>query len=88
MKDLKSPKWIVFKAVLFVLTGLAAAGLLLNEIPTVKAGLLLALVVWCFCRAYYFCFYVVEHYIDPTYKFSGLWSCLLYLLRKRGSSQR
>jgi hypothetical protein len=86
MRDIKSPRWIIFKAVLFVFTGLAAAALLFNEIPTIKAGLLLALIVWCFCRAYYFAFYVIEHYIDPTYKFSGLWSCLIYLLRRRSSS--
>ena len=34
----------------------------------------LALVIWCFCRFYYFAFYVIERYVDPGYKFSGLGS--------------
>jgi len=44
---------------------------------------LLCIAVWCFARAYYFAFYVIEHYIDPTYKFAGLTSFVAYLLRKR-----
>ena len=47
-----------------------------------KAALLLAICVWSFCRAYYFAFYVIEHYVDPQYKFAGLSSFVLYLLRK------
>ena len=43
----------------------------------------LALAVWCFCRFYYFAFYVIEHYVDPGYRFSGLGSFVGYLLSKR-----
>ena len=40
-----------------------AAGLILVEQPTVKvAPALLAIAIWCFVRAYYFAFYVIEHY--------------------------
>ena len=46
-------------------------------------GLLLGIAVWCFARAYYFAFYVIEHYVDPSYKFAGLWSFVRYLLRSR-----
>lgn len=28
-------------------------------------------------------FYVVEYYVDPTYKFAGLWSFAAYRLRER-----
>ena len=45
--------------------------------------LLLTISVWCFCRAYYFAFYVIEHYVDPGYRFSGLWSFVVYLWLKR-----
>ena len=31
------------------------------------------------CRAYYFAFYVIERYADPSFKFSGLWSFVRYL---------
>ena len=58
-------------------------GLILAEHPTIKVALLLAIAIWCFARAYYFAFYVVEHYADPGYKFAGLWSFAHYLLRNR-----
>ena len=81
MKDLTSVKWIMLKGVLFLLLGLAAAVLLWLEHPTLKVALLLALALWCFCRAYYFAFYVIEHYVDPSFRFSGLGSFLVYLFR-------
>jgi hypothetical protein len=83
MKDLANPRWIKLKGVLFLLLGLGSSLLLLVESPTLKAAFLLALAVWCFCRFYYFAFYVIEHYVDPAFRFSGLWSFLLYLLGKR-----
>lgn len=64
-----------------------ASGLILAERPTVKVALLLGIAVWCFARAYYFAFYVVEHYVDPGYTFAGLWSFTVYLLRKRRGSK-
>lgn len=82
MKDLTNPMWIKLKGALFLLLGTAAAVLLWLEQPTLKSALLLALVIWCFCRAYYFAFYVIEHYVDPGFKFSGLGSFLAYCLRK------
>jgi len=83
MKDLTSPTWIKVKGIMFLLVGILAATLLVLEHPTWKIGLFLALSVWCFCRFYYFAFYVIEHYVDSTYKFSGLWSFVRYLLQKR-----
>jgi hypothetical protein len=83
MPDLKSPTLIYLKGFLFLLAGCAAAGLVIAEQPTVKVALLLAVAIWCFCRAYYFAFYVIEHYVDPSFKFAGLGSFLLYLLGKR-----
>jgi len=83
MKDITSPTWIKVKGIMFLLVGILAATLLVLEHPTWKIALLLALSVWCFCRFYYFAFYVIEHYVDSTYKFSGLWSFVRYLLQKR-----
>ena len=45
--------------------------------------LLLALCIWGFCRAYYFAFYVIQYYIDPTYRFAGLISFVRYALNKK-----
>jgi hypothetical protein len=80
--DLKDPRWIYFKGFLFLLSGILAAGLLLFEHPTWKDAALLALAIWCFCRFYYFAFYVIEHYVDDEYKFAGLWSFVRYLMRR------
>jgi hypothetical protein len=83
MKDLADPRWIKLKGILFLLIGVASAVLLILEMPTWKVGVLLAISIWCFCRFYYFAFYVIEHYIDPGYRFSGLWSFACYLLKRR-----
>jgi hypothetical protein len=82
MTDLKSPTLIKAKGLLFLLTGCLAAVLLLLEHPSLKVLILLALTVWCFCRFYYFAFYVIEHYVDPTYRFAGLWDFARYVTRR------
>ena len=57
--------------------------LLLLDTPTLRATILLSLAIWCFCRFYYFAFYVIEHYIDPTFKYAGLWSAAVFLFHRR-----
>jgi len=80
MKELTNPAWIKAKGLLFLLLGLLSGGLLLFERPTLRVGALFLLAVWSFCRFYYFVFYVLERYVDPTYRFSGLLSLVRYLL--------
>jgi len=82
--DIKNTKLLWTKGVLFLLIGVVSSALLLLESPSLKVGLLLALAVWSFCRAYYFAFYVIEHYADPSYRFAGLISLIGYALRRRG----
>ena len=65
------------------MVGVLSALLLILENPTLKIGVLLAVSVWCFCRCYYCAFYVIEHYVDASYRFSGLWSFARYLVQKR-----
>ena len=83
MADIKNLRLLYAKGAMFVLGGIMAAGLILVERPTIKVALLLGIAIWCFARAYYFAFYVIEHYVDPSYKFAGLWSFVRHLLRKR-----
>jgi hypothetical protein len=83
MQDLKNPKLMWLKGIVFLLMGIVSSALLLFESPTLRVGILLAVAIWAFCRAYYFAFYVIEHYIDPQYRFSGLISFISYTLRKR-----
>lgn len=83
MGDLKDPKWMYLKAVLFAVIGVGSvAGLLLENLKW-QTALLLGLAIWSFCRLYYFAFYVIEHYIDSDYKFAGLSSFVLYLWRRK-----
>ena len=83
MKNLTNPKWIKLKGVLFLVLGLGSSGLLLFDHPSWRVGFLLLISIWCFCRCYYFAFYVIEHYVDPDFRFSGLWSFARYLLGSR-----
>jgi hypothetical protein len=80
VKDLTSPAWIKVKGILFLLLGLVSGTLLFFEKPTVRVALLLVVAVWSFCRFYYFAFYVIERYVDPNYRFSGLLSLARYLI--------
>ncbi|HVV71276.1 MAG TPA: hypothetical protein VHI52_07235 [Verrucomicrobiae bacterium] len=84
MKELTNPRWIKFKGILFLIVGLLSSSLLLLDHPELKVALLLGLAVWCFCRFYYCAFYVIEHYVDPRYRFSGLWAFARYLFRRSG----
>jgi len=82
MRDLTDAFWIKTKAVLFLFLGVFAGGLLLNELPSWRVGILLLITVWSFCRAYYFAFYVIEKYVDPSFRFSGLGSAICYFLHR------
>ena len=88
MKNITSPGLIKLKGILFLLVGLLAAALLLIDHPSVKAAVLLVIAVWCFCRFYYFAFYVIEHYVDSRFRFSGLWSFGRYLVQRRKDESR
>ncbi len=83
MRDLTDPRWIKFKGILFFFVGVLAATLLIMEAPTTKVVALLGIAIWCFCRAYYFAFYVIEKYVDSSFRFSGLWSALKFLCARR-----
>jgi hypothetical protein len=65
MMDLKNPKWMYAKAVMFILIGAISFALVLAEFPSIKVAALLLLMIWGFSRAYYFTFYVIEKYVDP-----------------------
>ena len=83
MRDLHSPKAMWLKAWLFLFIGLLSAAMLLVENWNWRTAGLLVLCVWGFCRAYYFAFYVIERWVDPQFKFSGLGNFLLFLWRSR-----
>jgi len=81
--DLTDRRAILLKGWLFLVLGLMAAGSLLALAFSWQVAMLLAISLWAFCRWYYFMFYVIEHYVDPSYKFAGLGSFLRYLKESR-----
>ena len=83
MRELKSSRWIVAKGLLFLMLGLLCAVLLAVEYRSLRSAALLVVAIWCFCRFYYFAFYVIERYVDPSYRFSGLVSFGRYVFQRR-----
>lgn len=65
MGDIKSPRLLYLKGLLFFVMGLRGV------------------MVWAFARAYYFVFYVIQHDIDPQFKFAGLCDFAKYMMRRR-----
>jgi len=80
MADLKDPRLMYLKGILFLGIGLLSSGLILLLAGSWQVAVLLVLAIWSFCRLYYFMFYVIEHYIDENFKFAGILSFLRYLL--------
>ncbi len=83
MSDIKNPTLLYVKGGLMLVVGVLASALLIMRHPDAYTVSLLAIAAWGFCRAYYFAFYVIEHYIDPGYKFAGLTSFFRYLAQRR-----
>ena len=83
MRDLTHPAWIKAKGILFFFLGMLSSALLLADRPNLKFAFLLGVAIWSFCRFYYFAFYVLERYVDPSFRFAGLLPLLRYLASKR-----
>jgi len=83
MADLKSRHLIYLKGFLFLMILLIAGGLILVETRSWQIAVLLLLVVWSSARLYYFMFYVIEKYVDPSFKFAGIGSFLRYLFSQQ-----
>lgn len=88
MSNITSPKLLYLKAVLFVCAGILASGLLVAEQPSIRTTLLLVVAIWAFARAYFFAFYVIEHYIDRDFQFAGLLSVAKHLIGRRGKGNK
>ena len=80
MGDLKSPKMMYFKAFLFLVSGTIAAATLIAQSPSLTTIFLIGIVIWSFCRLYYFLFYVIEHYVDGDFRFSGIIPMILHVI--------
>ncbi len=83
MGDLQNPKWMYVKGLLFLLILGISIFIILLETRSWRIALLLGLIVWSSARLYYFMFYVIEKYVDPKFKFAGIFSFLGYMFKKR-----
>ena len=83
MKDLQAKGWIVAKGVAFLGIAMATAALLLLDSPSLRTAILLGLLVWAACRFYYFIFYVLERYVDPSLRYSGIAALIRAAILKR-----
>ena len=81
--DIKSPTLLKIKGILFLVLGLISVGLLILQSPNWTTVGLLLIVIWAFSRFYYFAFYVLHHYADKSFKYSGLLDLIRYLVGKR-----
>jgi hypothetical protein len=86
--DIRNLRWLYIKAGLLLFVGLLASAILIIQCPSWSHAAVLAVAVWGFCRAYYFVFYVIEHYADPGYKFAGLMSFVKYAWSRQRGSRR
>jgi glucan phosphoethanolaminetransferase (alkaline phosphatase superfamily) len=87
-KDIKNPKLIYLKGILFLLILIISANLILITTKSWIISLLLLLVIWSSARFYYFMFYVIERYVDSDYKFGGILHFLRYLISKRSNLKK
>jgi hypothetical protein len=83
MPDITSKNVMVLKGILFLFIG--SSTILLIDHPTIRAVLALCVLIWSSARFYYFLFYVLEKYIDPTLRYSGLFALLSALWTRRTS---
>jgi hypothetical protein len=86
MGDIQNPRILWLKFALFLAVGLLSVAIVLLLYPSLRLAALLALAIWAFCRAYYFAFYVIEHYADPTFRYAGITSFIRYAWRRRRKS--
>ena len=83
-KNITSPRWLYIKGAMFVVLGVIAVTLLLIDDFSWSRLALLAIAIWAFCRAYYFAFYVIDHYLAPEERFAGLWD---FIRRRSGADE-
>lgn len=86
--DLKHPRLIIAKGLLFLLLGILASSIIVFRHPHLVTVLLLTIAIWACCRFYYFAFYVIEHYIDRDYQFDGLYSAFRHILSPNNRRKR
>lgn len=81
--DISSPRILKLKGALFAVLGILSGALLLFPDFSWRDLLLFSISVWAFSRCYYFCFYVLHHYVDPSFRYAGIMDLLKCLFRRK-----
>lgn len=88
MSDLKSSRLIILKGWLFLLIAAISFTLLALKLADWQMVALLAVCIWSACRFYYFAFYVIQRYVDDSYRFAGLIDFVRYWLPRRQRKEK
>jgi len=72
MPDLVSKRLIVVKGLLFMVIVAGASAGIVYHCPRLEVVGLLLILIWASARSYYFLFYVLEKYVDPKLKYTGI----------------
>lgn len=79
---------IILKGWLFILIAVLSFTLLALKLADWQMVALLAICVWTACRFYYFAFYVIQHYVDDSYRFAGLIDFVRYWIAGRQRKEK
>jgi hypothetical protein len=82
MADLTSRPLIVIKGLLFLVIMAGAALILLLKQASLTAAFAVCALSWASARFYYFLFYVLERYVDPELRYSGVLALTAALFKK------
>jgi len=80
-RDITSKRGLHFKGLLFLILGCFAATMLICNAFSISNLALLLIVIWSFCRFYYFLFYVLENYAGRQRRYAGVVDALRYLIK-------
>jgi hypothetical protein len=83
VKIITNPKILKLKGLLFLFLGVISSTMLMMIVADWTVAVLLAISVWAFARFYYFAFYVLQHYADREFRYSGLLDLVRYLLTQK-----
>jgi hypothetical protein len=82
--DLKNPRWIVAKGLLFATLAILSGTLqLAADLSLWREAALLVICVWASCRFYYFLFHVLHAYVAPGQPAAGVLDLLSRWWRAR-----
>ena len=82
MADIKSKKLIVLKGLLFMAIVAGSAIGIVYYCPGLRVLGLVLILIWASARSYYFLFYVLEKYVDPKLKYSGIIDLIRNITKK------